>query len=357
MLLVLAPARRSPRPAHRSRSARACAASVRLDGVQIECGRIGHQLIGYKGRRCRAQYNQAMALPTVLYSAAQVRALDAYAIESLGVPGYTLMKRAGEAALRYLRSRWPTAYRIVIVCGSGNNGGDGYVLARFAQAAGLTVSVLAAAPRECAQRRRAPGLRRFRGERRPRAALRGSAARAKAKSIVDAVLGTGLRGAVREELRAGHQRASILRAGPVFALDVPSGLDSDRGVALGAAVRADCTVTFVGLKTGLLHRRRSGVRRHRVLRRSRSQRARQRTSFTPRLERILECGDSAGAAAPRARGAQGRLRARAHRGQRRRHARRYAPRGRSVSARRRGPRHGGRRARERRRRSRRAGPS
>src|SRR5215813_1091422 len=85
-----------------------------------------------------------MALPIALYSTAQVRALDAHAINELGIPGYTLMKRAGEAALRYLRTRWPMAHRIVIVCGSGNNGGDGYVLARFAQAAGLTVSVLAA---------------------------------------------------------------------------------------------------------------------------------------------------------------------------------------------------------------------
>src|ERR1700692_4857622 len=87
-----------------------------------------------------------MPLPTPLYTTAQVRALDAYAIDTLGVPGYTLMKRAGEAALRYLRTRWPTAHRIVIVCGSGNNGGDGYVLARLAQATGLTVSVLHAGP-------------------------------------------------------------------------------------------------------------------------------------------------------------------------------------------------------------------
>ena len=72
----------------------------------------------------------------------QVRSLDAHAIDVQGIPGYTLMKRAGEAALRYLRTRWPMAHRIVIVCGGGNNGGDGYVLARFAQAAGLTVSVL-----------------------------------------------------------------------------------------------------------------------------------------------------------------------------------------------------------------------
>src|SRR5215472_18697241 len=89
-----------------------------------------------------------MALPIALYSASQVRALDAHGISELGIPGYTLMKRAGEAALRFMRSRWPTAHRIVIVCGGGNNGGDGYVLARFAQAAGLTVSVLAAAPPE-----------------------------------------------------------------------------------------------------------------------------------------------------------------------------------------------------------------
>ena len=82
-----------------------------------------------------------MSSPSLLYSAAQVRALDAYAIAQ-GTDGYTLMERAGEAALRALRSRWPTALRIVMVTGGGNNGGDGYVLARFAQAAGLTVSVL-----------------------------------------------------------------------------------------------------------------------------------------------------------------------------------------------------------------------
>src|SRR5580700_4171218 len=89
-----------------------------------------------------------MPLPTPLYTAAQVRALDAYAISTLGIAGYTLMKRAGEAGLRYLRTRWPTAHRIVVVCGGGNNGGDGYVLSRFAQAAGLTVTALAAAPAE-----------------------------------------------------------------------------------------------------------------------------------------------------------------------------------------------------------------
>src|SRR5579863_6490279 len=87
-----------------------------------------------------------MALPIALYSTAQARGLDAHAITELKIPGYTLMKRAGEAALRYLRTRYPVAHRVVIVCGAGNNAGDGYVLARFAQAAGLTVTTLAATP-------------------------------------------------------------------------------------------------------------------------------------------------------------------------------------------------------------------
>jgi NAD(P)H-hydrate epimerase len=190
-----------------------------------------------------------MALPIALYSTAQVRALDAHAINELGIPGYTLMKRAGEAALRYLRTRWPMAHRIVIVCGSGNNAGDGYVLARFAQAAGLTVMVLSAvAPERLSGDARqayedfvANGavVRPFSAE------LLGSG-----EVIVDALLGTGLTGSVREDLAAVIR--AINDAGtPVFALDVPSGLDADSGTVAGEAIRADATVTFVGLKTGL----------------------------------------------------------------------------------------------------------
>src|SRR5690349_5323768 len=87
-----------------------------------------------------------MSRPTAIYSAAQVRALDAFEIKHRNVPGYTLMTRAAEAALRLLRARWPQSKRIAIVCGGGNNGGDGYVLARLAQAAGLDALVLAAIP-------------------------------------------------------------------------------------------------------------------------------------------------------------------------------------------------------------------
>ena len=189
-----------------------------------------------------------MALPIALYSTAQVRALDSHAINELGIPGYTLMKRAGEAALRYLRTRWPMAHRIVIVCGGGNNAGDGYVLGRFAQAAGLTVTLMAAVPPEQLKGDARLASEDFRNSGGQIHAF--SSDLLKGDVIVDALLGTGLRGGVREDL--GRVIEAINSSGRrVFALDVPSGLDSDTGAPLGQTVRADCTVTFVGLKTGL----------------------------------------------------------------------------------------------------------
>lgn len=189
-----------------------------------------------------------MALPVAVHSASQVREFDAHAIAS-GIAGYTLMKRAGEGALRVLRSRWPTAMRVAVVCGAGNNGGDGYVLARFARAAGLEVTVLAATPPE-----------RLGGDARQawQDALAGGctveplspASLAGADVVVDAVLGTGLRLPLRAETRAAID--AINAAGrPVLALDVPSGLDADTGQPGDSVVRADVTLTFVALKTGL----------------------------------------------------------------------------------------------------------
>ena len=190
-----------------------------------------------------------MALPIALYSTAQVRALDAHAIKELGIPGYVLMKRAGEAALRYLRTRWPMAHRIVIVCGKGNNAGDGYVLGRFAHAAGLTVTLLSAVDAEQLGGDARLAYEDFKSsggqvhDFAPELLGQGDV-------IVDALLGTGLKGGVREDLGRVIERIN-LSGRPVFAIDVPSGLDSDTGIPLGHTVRADCTITFVGLKTGL----------------------------------------------------------------------------------------------------------
>jgi NAD(P)H-hydrate epimerase len=190
-----------------------------------------------------------MALPVAIYSSQQVRALDQHLIRDRGVPGYTLMKRAAETALRALRTRWPTAMRIVVVCGGGNNGGDGYAMARFAQAAGLNVVAVAVTPPE----RLAGDARRAHEEyiaSGGRVEPLSDTAFEGADVVVDAVLGIGAKGVVRAEVEAAIDAINRVRA-PVLSLDVPSGIDADSGELLGSAVQAEATVSFVALKSGL----------------------------------------------------------------------------------------------------------
>jgi hydroxyethylthiazole kinase-like uncharacterized protein yjeF len=190
-----------------------------------------------------------MSSASLLYSADQVRAMDAHAIAQ-GTAGYTLMKRAGEAALRALRSRWPTAMNVTVLTGSGNNGGDGYVLARFAQAAGLTATVLAVTPPERLQGDALKAWQDLDASGGVRTLTFDRSLLSQADVIVDALLGTGLVSAVREPFAAVI--AAINACGrPVFALDLPSGLNANTGAVMGTAVRADCTISFVALKTGL----------------------------------------------------------------------------------------------------------
>jgi len=190
-----------------------------------------------------------MNRPTAIYSAAQVRALDAWEIEHRPVPGYTLMTRAAEGALKILRARWPQAKRIGVVCGGGNNGGDGYVLARLAQAAGLDVMVLAATlPAALAgdARRAQADWMAAGGPTHPFDA----AALAGADVVVDALLGLGFKGALRAETLAVILAINAAQR-PVLALDIPSGVDADSGAVNGAAVRAALTLSFVAFKSGL----------------------------------------------------------------------------------------------------------
>jgi NAD(P)H-hydrate epimerase len=190
-----------------------------------------------------------MSRPTAIYSAAQVRALDAWEIEKRRVPGYTLMTRAAEGALKILRARWPQARRVAVVCGGGNNGGDGYVLARLARAAGLDAMVLAATPPDKLTGDAHRAQEEFvaaGGFAHPFApdALSGS------DVIVDALLGTGFKGAPRADALAAIRAINAARR-PVLALDIPSGVDADTGAVHEAAVRAELTVTFVAFKSGL----------------------------------------------------------------------------------------------------------
>ncbi len=184
-----------------------------------------------------------------LYTAAQVRELERLAIDSRGVPGYELMQRAGAALARRIDAEWPGDAPVCILCGPGNNGGDGYVLARILRRAGRRVELYALAPRErlgADARSAAEAYRQAGGESiafaaplSPRAGL-----------LVDALLGTGLdrevSGPYRDAIEALNRHPA-----PVLAVDIPSGLHADSGAALGAVVEASVTVTFIARKRGL----------------------------------------------------------------------------------------------------------
>lgn len=158
------------------------------------------------------------------------------------------MERAGAAALAALRRHWPAARSIAVVCGAGNNGGDGYVLARRAREQGLEVTVHAIAKPANPAGEAAAAARRY-GESGGALHVFGSTPITVADVIVDGIFGIGLVRPVQ-----GTEAAAIAAindaARPVLALDVPSGLDADTGRVLGTAVRADFTVTFLALKAG-----------------------------------------------------------------------------------------------------------
>ena len=190
-------------------------------------------------------------LPSALYRACDTRDLDREAIETGGIAGIDLMERAGRESYRMLRERWPAARRVSIVAGPGNNGGDGFVVARLAAREGLSASValVADAARISGDARTA--YRRMLDVVPDLAPLQGIAE--ETDVIVDALFGTGLArevsGVAAETIHAINEASA-----PVLALDVPSGIHSDTGRMLGVAVRATVTVSFVGLKQGLFTR-------------------------------------------------------------------------------------------------------
>ena len=187
------------------------------------------------------------------YLAADVRELDRLAIQDYGIPGFILMQRAGQAAFDAIKINWPDTRMVVCFCGSGNNGGDGYVIAALAKQNGMQALAFAVGNPN---------------------ALKGDARKAYVMArendvriipvsefnmadipepipvvLVDALLGTGLSGKVRNDY--GKTIELINSSGhPIFAVDIPSGLCSDTGVVLGNAIKADITMTFIGRKLG-----------------------------------------------------------------------------------------------------------
>ncbi len=184
-----------------------------------------------------------------LYTAERVRELDRRAIEDHGIRGHDLMERAGRAAFRLLRLRWPRARRVAVYCGGGNNGGDGLVVARLAREAGFTVDAGLAGDPERLKGAAAEAWRAWVDAGGTTAAL-DTVDPAAADVIVDALLGTGLDRAVRGAIAAAIEAINGV-AVPTLALDIPSGLQADTGAVMGVAVRAEATITFIGHKRGL----------------------------------------------------------------------------------------------------------
>ena len=184
-----------------------------------------------------------------LYTAEQIRAIERDVIDRLGVPGFTLMQRAGKAVFEQVAALAPDGGRIVVLCGPGNNGGDGYVTATLLREAGHEVALLTLADPESLRGDARKAFQQwveaggatqpFDGELPKEAAV-----------IVDAILGTGLQRPLQGRFLLAVQLMNEHRA-PVVAVDIPSGLSSETGNPLGGAVVATETVTFIGLKIGL----------------------------------------------------------------------------------------------------------
>jgi NAD(P)H-hydrate epimerase len=196
-----------------------------------------------------------MTLPEWLVplpDAAQQRALDAWAIETHGIPGLELMERAG-LALADACDGSITEGGIAVVCGSGNNGGDGFVAARLLLERGRDVRVLLLAEADTYKGDARANLERLPSE---RVAAFTPEPLAAAGLVVDALLGTGFSGEPREPLSGAIAAINAARDANgdlrVVACDVPSGVDASTGEVLGEAVRADLTVTFNAAKPGLL---------------------------------------------------------------------------------------------------------
>ncbi len=198
-------------------------------------------------------------LPTDLYDAAGVRAIDRAAIDDLGIPGITLMERAGAAAMTAIREHWPDARTLSALCGSGNNGGDAYIVARLAHQSGWDVRVYPVSSPAGLKGDARLAYERFKEAGGETLGFIPEDFEA-TEILVDGLLGTGLEREVTSPLAEVIQAVNRYRARgfhhqtnqrAVVSLDLPSGLNAGTGARLGAAVKADMTVTFVGLKRGL----------------------------------------------------------------------------------------------------------
>ncbi len=193
--------------------------------------------------------NNFKCLPVNLYSAAQTRELDRIAIEEFDLLGYTLMHRAAVFSYQKLKEKWPDAESITVLCGGGNNAGDGYVLAGLAQEDGKQVSVFYLLDPANLKADAATAYKYLQASN-ITASKFSADALIEADVIVDAIFGTGLDRDVEGDFCDAINAINTTPV-PVLSIDIPSGLNSDTGSIMNVAVNADVTVTFIGLKKGM----------------------------------------------------------------------------------------------------------
>jgi NAD(P)H-hydrate epimerase len=196
----------------------------------------------------------------VVMSREEVRAFDTWAINTLGIPGVVLMENAGRSCAELIKDRLSAlaSPKVCIFCGTGNNGGDGYVIARHLLSAGFEVTVVICGDREKIRGDAKINLEILERMGQPIRQLdldeadipaRVGALAGGADMLVDALFGTGLSGRLSDNYKRLIDSINSQRRA-VLAVDIPSGLDCDTGEPLGAAIKAACTVTFVAVKKG-----------------------------------------------------------------------------------------------------------
>jgi NAD(P)H-hydrate epimerase len=195
-----------------------------------------------------------------IMSAEQVRCVDNWAINTLGIPGVVLMENAGRSCAEFIKNKLSDKPnpKVCIFCGTGNNGGDGYVIARHLLNSRFKVTVVI-----CGDIDKVAGdakinldILRQMGQpieqlnpKNTEIAKAVQAFAADSDMIVDALFGTGLKGHLKDEYKKLIDVINALNL-PVLAVDIPSGLDCDTGHPHGTAIKADYTVTFVAVKAG-----------------------------------------------------------------------------------------------------------
>lgn len=185
-----------------------------------------------------------------IYDTKAIRELENLVYEASDVTGDMLMQRAGRAAFEYIVERFPNLKTMAVFCGAGNNGGDGYVVAKLAKTYGIAVTIYQVSDHSKLKNEAANAML---------AAVDAKVAMQSSESanlndadiVIDAICGIGLSSDLKG---AAKDAVALINAcsKPVVAIDIPTGIDADTGRVCGVAVKADVTITFIGKKHGLL---------------------------------------------------------------------------------------------------------